>query len=137
MLLGLSVGFATGSVKAGENTLAISQTRVAPALRAADTPVFMTITNTGAADVLLRTRCPAANFSEMHTVDHGEGSPAMRVVKSIPIAANGVTQLNSDGYHVMLLQIGHDLVGGETFSCSVTFRDAGKQDVEGAVGAAQ
>ena len=51
-----------------------------------DLPLLMTIRNDAAeADAILRVRCPFANFSERHTVDRGEGAPAMRAVKSIPI----------------------------------------------------
>src|SRR5258708_18324173 len=50
-----------------------------------DLPLLMTIRNdTTEADAILRVRCPFANFSEKHTVDRGEGAPAMRAVKSIP-----------------------------------------------------
>src|SRR6478672_10082007 len=51
-----------------------------------DLPLLMTISNDAAeADAILRVRCPFANFSEKHTVDRGEGAPAMRAIKSIPI----------------------------------------------------
>ena len=64
----------------------------------------MTIKNEAdVADTLLRVRCPVANFSEKHTVDRGEGSPPMRAIPSIPIAAGSTTVLKPDACHVMLL----------------------------------
>ena len=85
--------------------------KVADALRVADAwvptaekvgvdiPLSLTIQNeSGADDTLLRARCPVANFSERHTVDRGEGAPAMRSVRSIPVAASGATVLKADGY---------------------------------------
>jgi copper(I)-binding protein len=96
-----------------------------------DLPLLMTIRNdTAEADALLRVRCPFANFSEKHTVDRGEGAPAMRAVKSIPVPENKTTELKRDGYHVMLLQTRQKLVDGETFTCAVVFQKAGTKETE-------
>ena len=96
-----------------------------------DLPLLMTIRNdTAEADAILRVRCPFANFSEKHTVDRGEGAPAMRAVKSIPIPENKTIELKQDGYHVMLLQTRQKLVDGETFTCAVAFQKAGTRETE-------
>ena len=96
-----------------------------------DLPLLMTIRNdTAEADAILRVRCPFANFSEKHAVDRGEGAPAMRVVKSIPIPEDKTTELKQDGYHVMLLQTRQKLVDGETFTCAVVFQKAGIKETE-------
>jgi periplasmic copper chaperone A len=91
----------------------------------------MTIKNEAdVADTLLRVRCPVANFSEKHTVDRGEGSPAMRAIPSIPIAASSTIVLKPDAYHVMLLQTRQTLAIGEAFSCSIVFQKAGTIETE-------
>ena len=96
-----------------------------------DIPLLMTIRNDAAeADSLLRVRCPFANFSEKHTIDRGEGAPAMRAVKSIPIPENKTIELKQDGYHVMLLQTRQKLVNGETFTCAIVFQKAGTKETE-------
>ena len=96
-----------------------------------DLPLLMTVRNdAAAADAILRVRCPFANFSEKHIVDRGEGAPAMRPVKSIPIPENKTTELRRDGYHVMLLQTRQKLVNGETFTCAVVFQSAGTKETE-------
>src|SRR6478736_8977260 len=96
-----------------------------------DLPLLMAITNdTAEADAILRVRCPFANFSERHTVDRGEGAPAMRAIKSIPIPENKTIELKQDGYHVMLLQTRQKLVDGETFTCAVAFQKAGTKETE-------
>jgi hypothetical protein len=96
-----------------------------------DLPLLMTVRNdTAEADAILRVRCPFANFAEKHTVDRGEGAPAMRAVKSIPIPENKTTELKPDGYHVMLLQTRQKLVDGETFTCAVVFQKAGTKETE-------
>ncbi|MCA6105749.1 copper chaperone PCu(A)C [Bradyrhizobium cenepequi] len=94
-------------------------------------PLLMTIRNDATeADAILRVRCPFANFSEKHTVDRGEGAPAMREIKSIPIPQNKTTELKRDGYHVMLLQTRQKLVDGEKFTCAVVFQKAGTRETE-------
>lgn len=96
-----------------------------------DVPLLMTIRNDSSeADALLRIRCPFANFSEKHTVDRGEGAPAMRAVKSIPLPENKTMELKPDGYHVMLLQTRQKLAVGETFTCAITFQKAGTKETE-------
>jgi copper(I)-binding protein len=127
--VGLWIGptFAADSLQ-----LRISKARL-PAVEQSggDVPLLMTITNDGAeVDALLRVNCPFANFAEKHIVDRGEGSPAMRAVKSIPIPANQTTELKADGYHVMLLQTRQKLVEGEALHCSVSFQKAGLVETE-------
>jgi copper(I)-binding protein len=96
-----------------------------------DVPLLLTVRNEAdAADALLRVRCPVANFSERHTVDRGEGAPAMRMILSIPLAAAGTTVLKPDGYHVMLLQTRQPLSPGERFTCSISFQKAGTIETE-------
>jgi periplasmic copper chaperone A len=96
-----------------------------------DLPLLMTIRNdTAEPDAILRVRCPFANFSEKHTVDRGEGAPAMRAITSIPIPENKTIELKRDGYHVMLLQTRQKLVDGETFTCAVVFQKAGTKETE-------
>jgi copper(I)-binding protein len=97
----------------------------------ADVPLLLTVRNEAdVADALLRVRCPVANFSERHTVDRGEGAPAMRMISSIPIAGGGTTVLKVDGYHVMLLQTRQPLLAGERFTCSIAFQKAGTIETE-------
>ena len=97
----------------------------------ANSPLLMTIRNNGAeADSLLRARCPVANFLEKHTVDRGEGAPAMRAVASIPVPPNRTVTLSSSGYHLMPLQIRQPLAVGDRFVCSVAYAKAGTLDVD-------
>ncbi|MGY3444796.1 MULTISPECIES: copper chaperone PCu(A)C [unclassified Bradyrhizobium] len=113
-------------------SLAIVDARV-PAVDKAggDLPLTMTIKNEAdSADALLRVRCPVANFSERHTVDRGEGTPAMRSIPNIPVPAKATLELKRDGYHVMLLQLRQVLAPGETFKCAIVFQKAGTIETE-------
>jgi copper(I)-binding protein len=125
--LGLTPGFA-----AAGDALQVTSARVPASDEiGVDLPLLMTIRNDAAeADAILRVRCPFANFSEKHTVDRGEGAPAMREVKSIPIPQNQTIELKRDGYHVMLLQTRQKLVDGETYTCAVVFQKAGTKETE-------
>ncbi|WP_174514134.1 copper chaperone PCu(A)C [Methylocella tundrae] len=97
----------------------------------ADAPLYMTITNAGDSDdQLLRVHCPVANFTEKRTIDQGEGAPASREIKSIPIAAHGTVVLTANTFHVMLLKTTQKLESGTRFTCSAAFKNAGKIDIE-------
>src|SRR5689334_23272000 len=75
----------------------------AAAQAGADVPVYLTIANRGGEpDSLLRFRCPAANFTEQRTTDYGEGAPAGREIKSIPVPADQTLVLAPGAYHLML-----------------------------------
>jgi periplasmic copper chaperone A len=120
------------SQAAAADDLRITNARVpATAEIGVDVPLMMSIRNDAAeADTLLRVRCPFANFSERHTVDRGEGAPAMRAIRSIPIPENKTTELKHDGYHVMLLQTRQKLAIGDALTCSITFQKAGTKETE-------
>jgi len=121
----------TPAHSAGGEAVKISNAWVAAEQVGGNVALSMTIKNEAdVADVLLRVRCPVANFSEKHTVDRGEGSPAMRAIPSIPIAASGTTVLKPDAYHVMLLQTRQMLAAGEAFNCSIVFQKAGTIETE-------
>ena len=133
LALGLVAGVAlTPGFAAAGDALQVTNARVPASDEiGTDLPLLMTIRNDATeADAILRVRCPFANFSVKHTVDRGEGAPAMREVKSIPIPQNKTTELKPDGYHVMLLQTRQKLADGETFTCAVVFQKAGTRETE-------
>jgi periplasmic copper chaperone A len=127
-----AAAIAVSSAAAADEAIRISDAWVHAADQAGgNVALSMTIKNEAdAADALMRVRCPVANFSEKHTVDRGEGAPAMRPIPSIPIAANTTTTLKSDAYHVMLLQTRQALVAGEAFKCAIVFQKAGTIETE-------
>jgi periplasmic copper chaperone A len=121
----------TPAHSAGGEAVKISDAWVQAEQVGGNVALSMTIKNEAdGADALLRVRCPVANFSEKHTVDRGEGSPAMRAIPSIPIAASSTTVLKPDAYHVMLLQTRQTLAAGEAFNCSIVFQKAGTIETE-------
>ncbi|UPK05749.1 copper chaperone PCu(A)C [Bradyrhizobium sp. 170] len=131
LIFGLGLTLTPGFAAAGDG-LKVTNARVSASDQIGiDLPLLMTIKNDAAeADAILRVRCPFANFSEKHTVDRGEGAPAMRAIRSIPIPENETLELRRDGYHVMLLQTRQKLIDGETFTCAVVFQKAGTKETE-------
>ena len=96
-----------------------------------DVPLLMRLVNHAAEpDALLRVRCPFANFSEKHTVDYGEGAPAMRSISVIKLPAGADIVLTTKGVHVMLLQVRQKLTEGEVLTCTLAFRNAGAEDIQ-------
>jgi periplasmic copper chaperone A len=127
LILALTPGFAAAS-----DALQVTNARVPASDEIGiNLPLLMTIRNDATeADAILRVRCPFANFSEKNTVDRGEGAPAKREIKSIPVPQGKTTELKPDGYHVMLLQTRQKLVAGEAFTCAVVFQKAGTKETE-------
>ncbi len=115
--------------------LELSDAWVAPTDRkGGDVPLYVTVANVGGQpDTLLRVRCPVAQFTEKRTVDRGEGGTASREVRSIPIPADHTLILEPHGFHIMLLQTTQPLLQGDTFSCALTFEQAGSKEVVVAV----
>ena len=93
--------------------------------------LYMSVVNHGdTPDTLLRVRCPMAAWStEPRVIDRGEGAPASRAVKSIPIPANATVKLAPGGPHIALLQLKEPLRSGERFSCTVAFGTGGTKEV--------
>jgi copper(I)-binding protein len=132
LALGLVAGLGLTPDFAAADALQVTSARVpASDQTGIDLPLLMTIRNDAAeADAILRVRCPFANFAVKHTVDRGEGAPAMREIKSIPIPENKTIELKRDAYHVMLLQTRQKLIDGEKFTCAVVFQKAGTKETE-------
>ena len=96
-----------------------------------DVPLYLTIANrSGQADTLLRVRCPVAQLTEKRTVDRGEGGTASREVRSIPVPPDATLALEPHGFHIVLLQTTRPLQAGATFTCTLTFQQAGPKEVE-------
>lgn len=69
--------------------------------------------------------------SDMSDGDHGGGSKmmTMRPVDGIDVPAGGRVVLEPGGYHVMVMDLERDLVGGEELPVTLTFEQAGDIEV--------
>jgi periplasmic copper chaperone A len=126
----LAALLAAGTAEA--NDIAVTDAWTPPnAEIGSDAVLGMVVTNDGAEpDALVRVSCPVANFSEKRQIDIGEGGKSAREVHDIPIAPKSKAILNREGFHVALLQTRQELVEGDEFQCSVSFRRAGTIQVQ-------
>lgn len=97
---------------------------------------FLTITNTGKTDDrLLRLDSPAAERVEVHQMKMESGVMRMRRIDDgLALAAGKTVTLAPGGYHLMFIRPTRPFVAGERIKATLVFRDAGKVDVEFAVG---
>ena len=96
-----------------------------------DIGLYMTVRNEAdSADALVRAACPFANFSEKRAVDVGEGGLSNRAVPNIPVAAHTTLTMTAKTFHVGLLQTRDALTAGATFTCNLSFRNAGPMEVK-------
>lgn len=85
--------------------------------------IYLTLKNSGGqADRLIRVETEAAAISEIHqTTVEDDGMMRMRPVEFVEIPPGGSAALAPGGYHVMLMQLAHDLEVGKTISVTLTF----------------
>lgn len=96
--------------------------------------VYVTLSNTGAQpDSLVSASSDAAQTVELHEVKNEGGVMKMRPVSTIPIPANGKTELKPGGYHIMLLGLTHDLKAGDRIPVTLKFERGGELRVEASV----
>ena len=126
----LALLIAAATAEAGD--IAVSDAWTPPNAEVGSSAVLgMVVTNAGSEpDALVRVSCPVANFSEKRQIDIGEGGKSARELHDIPVAANAKTVLNSEGFHVALLQTRQKLDEGYEFQCSISFRKAGPVQVQ-------
>ncbi|HEX2940923.1 MAG TPA: copper chaperone PCu(A)C [Rhodopila sp.] len=136
VMISLPFGFAAMAEGPASSLQVSAAWAPAAAKTDANVPVFMTITNPGQADSLVRARCPAALFVEKDTTDYGEGAPATREIKAIPVPAGGTLTLEPGHDHLTLLHTQQPLQQGDTVSCAVYFKNAGERRIDVKIAAA-
>jgi periplasmic copper chaperone A len=95
---------------------------------------FMTIKNSGgSADHLIKVQCSAAKSADLYQMVMKDSSMSMNAVNAINIPANGQVELNSGGYHVMLMGLGSDIKDGDKIQLRLTFDKAGTLSVDAVV----
>jgi hypothetical protein len=97
--------------------------------RTANAAVFMTITSS-APDRLIGASTPAAEKTDLMTMETEDGAMAMAYLDHIEIPANEPVSLDPSGLHVWLADLGEPLKAGQTFPLVLEFEKAGEQRVE-------
>lgn len=86
--------------------------------------VYLTITDTGAADRLKAISTPVARQAEVHESFTDNGVMKMRPAPLLAIVPGKPLTLAPGGYHVMLLGLNKSLAKGDNFPITLTFENA-------------
>jgi hypothetical protein len=88
--------------------------------------LYMTLVDKGASnDRLVSVSTPVAAKAEVHETTTENGVMHMGPVAGLPLKPGTPTVLKPGGYHVMLLDLKHPLVAGQSFEVTLTFEKAG------------
>ncbi len=92
---------------------------------------FLTIVNNGAeADHLVAASTNVARAAEVSGVRILQDAPNQRHLVNIDIPPGGKIVFAPGGYHILLRNLKHPLVAGETFKITLTFEKAGDIPLE-------
>lgn len=90
---------------------------------------YMTLESADA-DALVAASSPVADKVEIHTHAQEGGVMKMMRVEEVPLDPGKKVELKPGGEHVMLIGLKRPLKEGERFPLTLTFRNAGKRQVE-------
>lgn len=88
--------------------------------------VYLTITDTGAADTVTGVASPVAGMAEVHQSINDNGVMKMRPVAALPVAPGQPVTLAPGGYHIMLMDLKQPLKEGDSFPITLSFAKAGQ-----------
>jgi len=94
--------------------------------------VFMTI-RSDSADRLIAASTPAANKTDLMTMQVTDDAMAMTYLDAIEIPADGTVALDPAGLHVWLTDLDEPLKSGESIPLVLTFEKAGERRVRVAI----
>jgi copper(I)-binding protein len=120
------------STKPSDSTITVSDAYAEPQPTVgANSEITAKVINHGTTDdKLRRVNCSPAFFSELRKTERGEGGIASSETKTILIPAQTSTELQMDGFHIVLLQTKSVLSSGDRFKCTFSFEAAGRKEVE-------
>ena len=120
-------GLAFAGSAADEVTISDAYARAVPPGQS-NSASFMMLSNGSATDhALVAAESSVSRVTELHTHTMSEGMMKMRQVEKIDIPANGKTQLQPGGLHVMLIGLTQDLTPDDQVSLTLTFEDGSKR----------
>lgn len=123
----LAAGLTFAGSAADEVTVSDAYARAVPPGQS-NSASFMVLTNGSATGhALVAAESSVSKVAELHTHTMSEGMMKMRQVEKIDIPANGLTQLEPGGLHVMLIGLTQDLKPGDEVSLTLTFEDGSKR----------
>lgn len=97
-----------------------------PAMAGHTGVVYLTITDHGTPDRLVGASSPAAGKAELHETTNDNGVMKMRPVKSLPVEPGKSLTLKPGSYHIMLMDLKHELKAGDSVPVTLDFAKAGQ-----------
>lgn len=92
---------------------------------------YAVLTNSGKTEaVLVGVSSPKVKKGELHTIKTTQGVAKMYQVKQIPIPANGTTNLEPGGFHLMLFEVSVPLQVPNQVPVTFTFSDGSSKIVD-------
>ena len=98
--------------------------------------VYLTITDTGAPDMLTGVATPVAGMAGLHESINDNGVMKMRPVTSLLVAPGKAVALAPGGYHIMLMDLKQPLKEGDSFPVTLSFAKSGQVTVTAIVATA-
>lgn len=133
LLLALTLLLSACGAAGSDGDITVGDVR-APIPAGPNGAVYMTLTNdSAAADQLTGAQTDVAESVELHETQMADGSMQMQQMDSIEIPADGQTVLEPGGRHVMLVGVDQDLTEGDTVTLTLSFANAGEQEVSAEV----
>lgn len=97
-----------------------------PAMAGHNGVVYLNITEHRQADRLVAVSSPVARQAELHETIDDHGVMKMRRVAALPLRPGQTVMLRPGGYHIMLLDLKHQLSPGDSVPVTLTFEKGGK-----------
>jgi len=118
----LAAALATASPAAGSAVQVQDGWARATAAGAPSGAIYLTLTDTGAADQLVGVSTPVAATAEVHETTNDNGVMRMRPVKALALTPGQPVTLKPGGYHIMLMGMKQQLKPGDSFPVTLTFQ---------------
>lgn len=128
-LLLLSATVSAHEYNAGSLTIDHPWSKQVPPSSSVAAAFFDIENHTNKNDELIAASSPIAKTTELHAHIHQDGMMKMREVPAITIPANGKESLKPGGFHIMFFELAEVPKLGETFPLTLTFKHAGKVEV--------
>lgn len=119
---------AAGSAAADEISIEQAWARSTPG-GAKNGAAYVTLEST-VPDALVAASSPVADKVEIHTHAQEGGVMKMMQIKEVPLDPGKKLVMKPGAEHIMLIGLKRPLAEGETFPLTLTFRKAGKREVE-------
>ncbi len=116
--------------------IAIQSAWARPALKGQNSAAYFVIENTGtAADSLTGAKVDGAvaKTAEVHETKMEGGVMKMQPTPRVEVPAGSKVEFKPGGYHVMIMELQHDLKEGEKISIVLTFEKSGSITVQAEV----